>query len=443
MGGTRSRLPLGQAICQHDDSPPPPYRVTAEWGKRRDVAFPADPVEPPDHIDPKVWPALRHDEPHTSAFWKVTLACGHVEEAIAPSLDRRPASGPPLMVITDLLSAAVLDSVPLASALGVLTPVHVLAAAFGVHTLFAFFDAANWGALPVLVGRDLLPSARAAVAGASNLAELAVPAATSAALAVFAPSSLITVDACSFLASALLIRGITRPMRAATAVRQQSAGTRRILARDVLEGLGYLWRQPLVRPQTAVWTAQCFSGGLFVSQVVPWANRTLSIPLDDARLGGVYVAWAAGGLLGTFACPRLSRRWGDRRLTLVLLPLSAAGALTITLANGWAVAYSLIAPWACVFVMVNLAAMTSRQKLTPDVLQSRVSTTGRMLSFGVGWPLGAAAGGGATSVAGPRGALVLGGVVLVVAAAAVWFSPLARIKDQAGADPGAASATAG
>ena len=37
---------------------------------------------------------IRHDEPHTSAFWEVTLACGHVEEAIAPSLDWVPASGP-------------------------------------------------------------------------------------------------------------------------------------------------------------------------------------------------------------------------------------------------------------------------------------------------------------------------------------------------------------
>ena len=90
----RSLLPPGQMICHHDDSPPPPYRVIAEWGERREVTFPASPVEPPDDTDPRVWSVIRHDEPHTSAFWEVTLACGHVEEAIAPSLDWVPASGP-------------------------------------------------------------------------------------------------------------------------------------------------------------------------------------------------------------------------------------------------------------------------------------------------------------------------------------------------------------
>lgn len=90
----RSPLPPGQMICHHDDSPPPPYRGITEWRERREVTFPADPVDPPDDTDPKIWSVLRHDEPHTSAFWEVTLACGHVEEAIAPSLDWVPASGP-------------------------------------------------------------------------------------------------------------------------------------------------------------------------------------------------------------------------------------------------------------------------------------------------------------------------------------------------------------
>ncbi|MEU9155761.1 hypothetical protein AB0D59_35735 [Streptomyces sp. NPDC048417] len=89
-----SPLPPGQMICHHDDSPPPPYRVIAEWGDRREVTFPADLVEPPDNTDPRIWSMIRHDEPHTSAFWEVTLACGHVEETIAPSLDWVPASGP-------------------------------------------------------------------------------------------------------------------------------------------------------------------------------------------------------------------------------------------------------------------------------------------------------------------------------------------------------------
>ncbi|WP_395365248.1 hypothetical protein ACHGLA_30915 [Streptomyces sp. YH02] len=88
-----SQLPHGQMICWHDNSPSAPYRVIAEWGERREVTFPASAVEPPGGIDPNAWALIRHDEPHTSAFWKVTLTCGHVEEAVAPSLDWTPDSG--------------------------------------------------------------------------------------------------------------------------------------------------------------------------------------------------------------------------------------------------------------------------------------------------------------------------------------------------------------
>ncbi|MFE2425753.1 hypothetical protein ACFXJ5_03165 [Streptomyces sp. NPDC059373] len=37
---------------------------------------------------------IRHDEPHTSAFWTVTLSCGHVTDAVAPDLDWKPSDGP-------------------------------------------------------------------------------------------------------------------------------------------------------------------------------------------------------------------------------------------------------------------------------------------------------------------------------------------------------------
>ncbi|MBC9714312.1 hypothetical protein H9Y04_17265 [Streptomyces sp. TRM66268-LWL] len=89
-------LQKGQMVCVHDDAPPAPYRDIAEWGERREVTFPADPVEPDDGMDPQTWAVLRHDEPHTSAFWKVTLACGHITDTIAPDLGWKPEDGPRL-----------------------------------------------------------------------------------------------------------------------------------------------------------------------------------------------------------------------------------------------------------------------------------------------------------------------------------------------------------
>jgi hypothetical protein len=46
--------------------------------------FPPDPVEPPElwADDPEMWALVRHDAAHSSAFWKVILACGHVETVV-------------------------------------------------------------------------------------------------------------------------------------------------------------------------------------------------------------------------------------------------------------------------------------------------------------------------------------------------------------------------
>ncbi|MFG2388445.1 hypothetical protein ACGFYF_06135 [Streptomyces lavendulae] len=98
--GDGELLPPGQVYCRHDDSADAPYRDIIEWGERREVSFPADPVEPPEWADADRWAMIRHHEAHTSAFWKVTLACGHVEEVVAPNLDWKPDDGPRLAAAT-------------------------------------------------------------------------------------------------------------------------------------------------------------------------------------------------------------------------------------------------------------------------------------------------------------------------------------------------------
>ena len=87
-------LPTGQLLCSHDDSPPSPYREIVKWGNSRERSFPADPVEAQHGLDPHTWALIRRDEPHTAAFWTVTLSCGHVTEVVASDLAWKPADGP-------------------------------------------------------------------------------------------------------------------------------------------------------------------------------------------------------------------------------------------------------------------------------------------------------------------------------------------------------------
>lgn len=91
-------LPLGEFWCTSDHGDVETvYRDVVEWMDRRVREFPADPEECPDDTTPEVWAALRQPEPHSSAFWRVRLSCGHVHEHVVTDVGWSPEDGPKLL----------------------------------------------------------------------------------------------------------------------------------------------------------------------------------------------------------------------------------------------------------------------------------------------------------------------------------------------------------
>jgi hypothetical protein len=349
--------------------------------------------------------------------------------AYADRLDRRR-----LMVVSDLLNAVLLASIPVAYAFGALSPVHVLGVAFGAHSLFVFFDAANFGALPALVGRDHVAGATAAVFGSTSVIELVVPAVTGAALVVIAPAPLLALDALGFVASALLIRAIVRPLSNP----DRDTGGKPRLVEEIRVGLRFLWSVPQVRAMTGIGAIQSFAGGAFVGQMVPWGDTVLGIaPTGDARLGILFTGWSLGGLAASALLPRLLRHWSEARIALVFLPASGAVGVLTCLAQHWVVAAAGLFAWGVGYLLVLMSSLTLRQRVTPEPMLSRVNATGRMLSFGLGSPLGAFVGGVVATAAGPRAAILTGSGVLLAGAVLAWCSPLRHL---AARDTGAGGA---
>ena len=253
---------------------------------------------------------------------------GLVAGAIADRFDRRR-----LMVVADLVNVVAVGSVPVAWWLGHLTVPHVLVAAFVVQAVFTFFDGANFGALPVLVGRDRVGEANAAIWSVGGVVDLVGPAAAGALLAVIHPADLLAIDALSYVASALLVRGIRRAMSTA----RERVGPLRAadLGRDVTEGLGYLVRHAEVRTLTIMGTLQSAAGAGFMALFVPWADRVLGIGssglavrralqrLGDRRHRCRLAQRAAAG------APRAAR------VTLLGMPVSAAAGITAHVRGSW------------------------------------------------------------------------------------------------------------
>jgi len=332
-----------------------------------------------------------------------------------------------VMVAADLANVVVIGSVPVAWWLGGLTVVHVLVAGFVAQSLFTFFDGANFGALPVLVGRERVGEANAAVWGFGGVLDLTVPAAVGLALAVLHPADVLAVDALTFLTSALLVRSIRRalslPRERAAA---QRGGTARV-RHEIREGLSFLWRHDGVRSNTIIGTLQSVAGAGWVALWVPWADRTLGIGTSGWRFGLVFSVWGLGGIAASALTPRMLRRAAPARLTLLSIPVSAAAGVAVALSTHWVVATALMVAWGLAYQVVIINSLTYRQTVTPEHLLSRVNTAGRMLSWGLGWTVGALVAGQLAERLGvPRAMLALTCVGLVAAAYA-WLSPLRRI----------------
>ena len=238
-----------------------------------------------------------------------------------------------VMVAADVVSAALVATIPLADLFWHLTVPHVLAVAFLGPTVGVFFDGAVFGALPMLVGRERIAEANSVAWAAASVVEMVMPSVVGVLLAFLHPAWLLGFDALTFALSALLISGIARPMY--DAARERPPLTARQIGRDIREGLDYLVHHPGVRTFTIIGFLQCVGAGGFVALMVVWIDQRLDIGTEGLRFGLVFGAWAVGGLAASLALPWLVRRVAAARIALTALPVAAVVGVAVPLITTW------------------------------------------------------------------------------------------------------------
>ena len=345
------------------------------------------------------------------------LLFGLFAGALSDRLDRRR-----VMVVADVADALLMGSVPVAHWLGILTVPHLMVVAFGVPAIAVFFDGANFGALPMLVGTGRIAKANAVIWSAATAAETVLPSLVGLSLAVVHPSTLLGVDALSFAASAAMIRSIARPFQ--DPARERIRPSMSSVVADIKIGLQFLVRHAGVRTMTIVGALQCIVGGGFVALMVVWFDRELDIGTQGWRFGLVWSSWSIGALAASMALPRVLDRTTPARITLVALPISAVLGIATSFATSWPLAAIGLLAWSGAYTLVVVNSISYRQQVTPEHLLGRVNTAGRMLAWGLGWTVGAAAAGALASAVGVRTTLHALTCVGLVAVAVAWTSPL-------------------
>lgn len=343
---------------------------------------------------------------------------GLVAGAIADRVNRRR-----LMVSCDLINMALLGSIPLAAMLHTLTLTQIYAVALLSATVFVWFDAANFGALPALVGRERIVEANSLLWSTHTLIWVVGPAIGGMLAATIDPALVLGLDTLSYSLSAAALLLIPRALSAAY-LAEASANTvvRRTLT-DIREGLQFLWQQRLVRDLTFLGFGNAFTGGAVLGLLVVYAVQGLGLAKNDPKIGLLFAAGAVGALLATLILPHLSKRYPAGWIALIGLSLNPLMLLGMVLAPSFGGSVAFYTLWMMCYTLVIVNTISLRQVVTPDHLQSRVNASARMIAWG-GQPFGAAMGGLLAEATTVRIAYLVMGMGVVVSAAAGWFSSL-------------------
>jgi MFS family permease len=253
---------------------------------------------------------------------------------------------------------------------------------------------------------------------------IAVPAGAGVLASLADPALVLAADAATYLVSAALLVRIGADLD--PAVRTVSH-----VRADIAEGLRFLWRQPVIRTLSLTGFGLNLAAGGVFGLLVVHADQVLGLTPPDRRVGLLFSAAAVGALAAAVLLPRAARTLGAGKVSIIAYTLFVLALLGLAFVPVFAAALLLWAVWEVGRGGGNMNGITVRQQLTPDELQGRVNTTGRMISWG-GTPFGALVGGGVAELAGVRAAYVVLTVPVALGLLVLLASPVRRLRIPAG-----------
>ncbi|CAM3276229.1 MFS transporter [Stackebrandtia soli] len=275
-----------------------------------------------------------------------------------------------VLIVTDLVRAVVLLSVPIATWLGVLTigQLYVVAVLTGVASIF--FGAANVGYVSLLVKGDDLTKGYAAMETGGALTNVVGPAAGGFLIQWLAAPIALVVDAASFLASAVL-KGRIRAVEP-----EPKRSPDRRLSKEIAEGLRFVVNEPTLRVIVTSTAALALFNVMVNAMLVVWLTQNLR--QTEVIVGVTYAV--AGGLavVASLFTTRLTARFGHGPTACLAALFSGLAALAIPFAEAdWRLWMAMVANGVAMAlgVVYRVAQVSVRQRLCPPELNGRMNAT--------------------------------------------------------------------
>jgi MFS family permease len=355
--------------------------------------------------------------------WLPPLVLGLVAGVVTDRVDRIR-----LVIAMNVLRCAILATLVLATATGMLTVVLALVVLFLLGTTELFADTASATLLPALVARNDLAVGNARVmAGHMTLNQLAGPPVGAALFLAGAAwpfaTQIVLLAAATVLVSRIALSRPTAP--------PARAGVRR----EIAEGLRWTWRHPAVR--TLVLTIFIFNltfGATFALLVVYASER---LGLGAVGYGLLTTTTGLGGLLGSTVYGWISRRVSLSNLMRVGLIIETCTHAAMALTTVPAVALAIFFVFGVHESVWATTATTVRQLAVPDALRGRVGSVNMLGVFG-GLVVGSTVGGYVAQHQGVVAVLWYAFVGSAVFVVAIWrqLRHIAHAEEETAVSPG-------
>jgi MFS family permease len=327
----------------------------------------------------------------------------------------------PVVIFTDVARGIALVAVPLAAFTHLLSIEVLYLVGFFVGVQNVIGGAAHQVLLAQMAGRKRLVEANAKISLGETSAALVGPGLAGMLIQAVSAPFAILLDACAFLASALLLRRL----RVKSDV--PHAGPRASVTAEIAEGLKLVWHNRTLFALAWLAALWQFLHHMQIAVLVLFATRELR--LSAGAIGLAYMFGGLGCVMAAASAERLSKRHGVGPVILLGLLLTVVGWVMYGLIGG-PVWFSTVALGLGMLVFdfggvlwgINYLAL--RQAITPDQLLGRMTATMRFLAVSSA-PLGSLAGGALATAVGLRGTLwVIAVLGVALAAAALAWSPV-------------------
>ena len=361
----------------------------------------------------------------TALEWLPSLLFGLHAGAWADRRGRRRQ----LMIACDLGRCALLATVPVGWAAGLLTLGQLLAVVFAAGTLSILFNVANQALFVSIVAPPQYVDGQSLVYGSRAMSFVVGPSLGGLLTQLLTAPFAIFADALSFLGSAFLLRRIS-PVEPPA---DEGKG-------GVTEGLRFIARSPIVRASLIGVAVVNFFNLMFFALVMLYAVRVLHV--SAGLLGLILGCGAFGGVLGAAVTKAVAARIGAGlayvagafcfTAPLALVPLAPVPGAAGPGAHGTSFAVIAMlfgAEFLSGFgvMMLDISIGSIFASVIPDAVRSRVGGAFAAINYGTR-PLGALLGGLLGTAVGLRPALWVAVAGGVVGAALLVPSPLPRFR---------------